>query len=195
MDTGRDTPSRPDSTTEPVAPAAADAAPDSSHDIVTRFLADSDVPCPRCGYNLRGVEQPVCPECGEALSLTISRQSTVGLRDGDFRLFFLLGFGWPFLAGILNGVRALRQAHAIATFYGTRTNYFGSGWDAVEWTVWLRISWSVYLTVAGLVGLIVTWRYWSRPCPVQRRNKLTHTCLFVFFVYLAWHAVWFFVEL
>lgn len=28
-----------------------------------------DVPCPRCGYNLRDMEHSVCPECGDALEL------------------------------------------------------------------------------------------------------------------------------
>ena len=28
--------------------------------------ADQDVPCARCGYNLRGIELPRCPECGLA---------------------------------------------------------------------------------------------------------------------------------
>jgi hypothetical protein len=32
----------------------------------TRFLAEHDVPCPRCGYNLRGLGEPLCPECGAA---------------------------------------------------------------------------------------------------------------------------------
>jgi hypothetical protein len=28
------------------------------------IFADQDVPCPRCGYNLRGLVEPRCPECG-----------------------------------------------------------------------------------------------------------------------------------
>jgi hypothetical protein len=32
----------------------------------TEYLARHDVPCPSCGYNLRGLEKPVCPECGLA---------------------------------------------------------------------------------------------------------------------------------
>lgn len=36
------------------------------------FLAERDVPCPGCGYNLRGLESPACPECNEALELRIT---------------------------------------------------------------------------------------------------------------------------
>ena len=28
------------------------------------YLSDKDVPCADCGYHLRGLEMPVCPECG-----------------------------------------------------------------------------------------------------------------------------------
>jgi hypothetical protein len=33
------------------------------------FLADRDVPCPGCGYNLRGLPSDRCPECHAALSV------------------------------------------------------------------------------------------------------------------------------
>jgi hypothetical protein len=36
---------------------------------LTRYLADRDQPCPRCSYNLRGINGERCPECGEALEL------------------------------------------------------------------------------------------------------------------------------
>ena len=34
-----------------------------------RYLADRDLPCPKCTYNLRGVSGERCPECGEALRI------------------------------------------------------------------------------------------------------------------------------
>ena len=180
----------------PAPAAAASTTPRSADlELLTTYLAAHDVPCPRCAYNLRGVELDVCPECGESLSLKLSRESTIGLRDGDYRLFFLIGFGWPCLAGIMNTTRTLRQAHAVASYYNLRSSIFRSWWDTMDWGTWLRLGWSVYLTVAGLIGLIVVWRHWSRPCTYDRRSKLTQTCLFVFGVYLAWHVVWFFIEL
>jgi hypothetical protein len=41
------------------------------HDILLKFLADRDVPCPQCGYNLRNLVSDVCPECGERLALGV----------------------------------------------------------------------------------------------------------------------------
>lgn len=43
--------------------------------VLQQFLADRDVPCPHCGYNLRGLQASVCPECKHDLQLKL---------DGDF---------------------------------------------------------------------------------------------------------------
>lgn len=39
------------------------------------FLAENDVPCPnpKCGFNLRGLKDAMCPECKESLNLTVRR--------------------------------------------------------------------------------------------------------------------------
>jgi hypothetical protein len=39
-----------------------------------RFLQERDQPCPRCGYNLRNLTTPACPECRESLRLTVGVQ-------------------------------------------------------------------------------------------------------------------------
>ncbi len=38
---------------------------------VILFLRERDVPCPLCGYNLRGLMTPRCPECGREIRLSI----------------------------------------------------------------------------------------------------------------------------
>ena len=40
-------------------------------DLLLRFVHERDVLCPRCGYNLRNLTHPVCPECREPLSLKV----------------------------------------------------------------------------------------------------------------------------
>ena len=40
-------------------------------ELLAAFLADRDVQCPRCGYNLRGITSGRCPECGDPLELRV----------------------------------------------------------------------------------------------------------------------------
>ena len=35
------------------------------------FLRDHEAACPVCGYNLKALTRPVCPECGQDLMLTV----------------------------------------------------------------------------------------------------------------------------
>ncbi|MGA2499887.1 MAG: hypothetical protein ABSH20_19290 [Tepidisphaeraceae bacterium] len=40
-------------------------------DFLRQFLADRDMPCPSCGYNLRSLQSSRCPECGDELKLVV----------------------------------------------------------------------------------------------------------------------------
>jgi hypothetical protein len=44
-------------------------------ELLRAFLAESDAPCPVCGYNLRGLREAACPECGDPLELALSRRA------------------------------------------------------------------------------------------------------------------------
>lgn len=46
-------------------------APSDEGELLNAFLADRDVPCPRCGYNLRMLVGRRCPECGDELTLRV----------------------------------------------------------------------------------------------------------------------------
>ena len=35
------------------------------------FLREHDASCPLCGYNLKALTRPICPECGQELVLTV----------------------------------------------------------------------------------------------------------------------------
>ena len=45
------------------------------------FLAERDVPCPRCGTNLRGLARRECPACGLELSEWRLRPRGIGARQ------------------------------------------------------------------------------------------------------------------
>ena len=51
--------------------AAADAPDDDAGRLLLGYVRGRDVECPKCGYNLRNLTRPVCPECREELRLTV----------------------------------------------------------------------------------------------------------------------------
>ena len=40
-------------------------------ELLKQLLALREIPCPVCGYNLRGIESDKCPECGAKLDLRV----------------------------------------------------------------------------------------------------------------------------
>ena len=49
----------------------AGTAPAGQAPLLNAYLAERDVPCPRCGYNLRSLAGERCPECGDQLTLRV----------------------------------------------------------------------------------------------------------------------------
>ena len=76
----------------PTVPAAGGRA----REMLLEFLREQEAPCPVCGYNLKALTRPVCPECGLELVLAV----------GAARL----RFGWLFAAvapGFFSGIAAV----------------------------------------------------------------------------------------
>lgn len=71
----------------------------SGTDHLLGFLRDHDAPCPVCGYNLRNLTVPTCPECQHALELTVG---VTGLRIGLF-IATLAPFMFSGMAGLALG--------------------------------------------------------------------------------------------
>ena len=72
------------------------AAAGSAQEMLLEFLRVHEAPCPVCGYNLKALTRPVCPECGHELVLAV----------GAARL----RFGWLFAAvapGFFSGIAAI----------------------------------------------------------------------------------------
>jgi len=61
----------PATTASPLHPDPAPAALSSEERHLLAYLRDRDAACPLCGYNLRALTLPRCPECGKALKLTV----------------------------------------------------------------------------------------------------------------------------
>ncbi len=77
--------------------------------LLTAFLAERDVPCPRCGYNLHGLTNGRCPECGDYLRLQVRSAEP---RLGAFITLVLvsgIGLGGSTLFGVLATVHAPRN--------------------------------------------------------------------------------------
>ena len=109
-------------------------APSTEADLLAAFLAGRDVPCPRCGYNLRELSGSRCPECGEQLTLCVNlvepRQAAliagvIALAAG-FGLNGLLLIYWV----VMDRMRGLDEF-----FY---CNAFGAAVEGVALAVWLR---------------------------------------------------------
>ena len=83
-------------------------------DFLVDWLAHRDTPCPACGYNLRGLVGPTCPECGRGLRLGVSlSEQVLGawiatlvalLLPAGFGLYLMVVWSVMFLK---NGVRVL----------------------------------------------------------------------------------------
>jgi hypothetical protein len=85
-----------DESAEQFAQAPQAPATTRAEHLLLEFLREHEAPCPVCGYNLKALTRPVCPECGQELVLAV----------GAARL----RFGWLFAAvapGFFSGIAAI----------------------------------------------------------------------------------------
>ena len=73
--------------------------------LLIEFLAERSVACPVCGYDLRLLQRPECPECGEAIALRIMPRE-------------------PHLAAFLTGLIGLAVAAGPSTLFALIVGYF-----------------------------------------------------------------------
>ena len=85
--------------------------PDNATDMLRIFLAERDVACPACAYNLRALTTTRCPECNQELKLQ------VGLAEPRIAWFItgLVGVGMGF------------GFSALLVLYGVYHGFFTSG--------------------------------------------------------------------
>lgn len=68
------------------------------------WLRDRDAACPLCGYNLRALQTPRCPECGQALCLSVALAQPHLKAWITLLVFSCLaaGVGFPLWIGVLS---------------------------------------------------------------------------------------------
>jgi hypothetical protein len=129
--------------------------PDS--DLVRMHLAFRDVPCPHCGYNLRGLAAAQCPECSTLLRLTIAPDDSatwpVGLALTILVLHSIL-FALATIVGLANdgGVLTVIPAGlAAVSFLGVIK---ANGPSAVRWALWMFLVDSLLVVSMALLPLL-----------------------------------------
>lgn len=109
---------------------------------LTAFLADHDVPCIRCGYNLRCLTTNRCPECGVPFVLFDGR--LVFRTEAFTGAWASLAFGLILGAGV-----------AASAAMGGKAN----GWPAV---VWVAVGGVLTAFAVGLAILVLERRAFYR---------------------------------
>jgi len=141
----------------------------ASPELLKAYLETNDAPCPVCGYNLRGVELAVCPECNAPIELIVGSQED---RLGAW-LFAMLAFAMALGFDVVIG--AMMVLSVIMT----------SGEDASA--IFLMISLvTLSLTSVGMLWvLVVRKRDWMRMARHKQWKFAWGIFLGVFFMHLS----------
>jgi uncharacterized protein YneF (UPF0154 family) len=145
--------------------------------------------CWECGYSLRGLETPRCPECGRAFNPNDPTTMNMGIAVGPVKRWLMRPPGWPLY--LLTGVAAVVSVWAAAapTPAGAFVDVLGSPddwsglaqdvgspygrflWAALLWTILLG-AWIVRRVARGITVLRLSkqkapafayWRRWLCP--------------------------------
>ena len=161
----------------PIAPApGTQTAPIDADGLLLDFVRDRDTACPRCGYNVRNLTKPVCPECEEPLLLK------VGGRTYPVR--WLLATVAPgIFTGVTSGIMAV--IFLIALIVGPPSPFFVP--------LGVILTGSFFLVSAAVAGAIILWsrRFIRQPQPRQVMWAVLlwviHLC--AFFIFLGYAVV------
>jgi len=129
----------------------ADRQPADGDKLLFEYVRDRDAACPLCGYNLRDLSTPTCPECREALSLT------VGFRKPRF--------GWLIVAitpGLFSGICA---ALLMIPLVGS---LFFSASSPAPWPIWSVDAFGWLSGVSALVLVKYRYAFLRQPQAAQR---------------------------
>ena len=134
------------------------------------FLRDHDAACPLCGYNLRTLGRPVCPECGQELVLTVGAARVrlgwlmaavaPGFFSGIAAVFLLVPIVVPPVFGngrislMLIGTDLFGWCSGLFAIIlaAKRHRFLASPRSAQRW--WALGIWLVHVAALGLVFLV-----------------------------------------
>ncbi len=157
---------------QPISPGDQTAPMDADR-LLLDFVRDRDAACPRCGYNVRNLTKPVCPECEEPLLLK------VGGRTYPVR--WLIATVAPgIFTGVTSGIMAV--IFLIALIVAGAPEPFFVPLDVI-------LTGSFFLVSAAVAGAIIIWsrRFVRQPQPRQVMWAVLlwviHLC--AFFIFLA----------
>ncbi len=123
----------------------------SARSLLQEYLSDRDEPCPRCGYNLRRLQNDTCPECGDALTIRVGLveprlgafiTTLVALSVGTGAALLLAVVGifeaptnwWTGLAGIALLILLVFAGTGLAIALALRTTYRRAT-SGVQWLI------------------------------------------------------------
>ena len=140
---------------------SAGTATNRREELLLEFLREFDAPCPTCGYNVKGLNRPFCPECNQELKLTI----------GVSRL----RLGWLFVA-VLPGFFA-----GIAGFFLAVPTVAISVEDGV--IVWPFAAFTLFCWCSGLFAIVLAFRKRNRFI-AQPRSRQRWIVLAIWLIHL-----------
>jgi len=132
----------------------ADPQPADGDTLLLEFVRDRDAPCPMCGYNLRNLPTPICPECREPLSLT------VGVRKPRFG-WFVVAITPGFFSGIC---AAMMLIPLVGSLYSPN--------GPAPWPVWALDAFGWLSGLAALVLVRYRYAFLRLPQTVQRGSAV-----------------------
>jgi hypothetical protein len=148
---------------------------------LVRWIADRDVGCPVCGYNLRAVPVATCPECGGPLRLSVT---STRIRLGPWLtavIAFSLATGFDAVVTVLMLIPILLEGvprsviPMVAVLFGTIAGLGIASGSGIAWLIVKRGSWNrlsyrrqwidavaifaIVFVVHGIVGLVIAGLY------------------------------------
>jgi hypothetical protein len=138
----------------------------SDAELLKAYLADRDVPCPGCGYSLKGCVAEACPECGHAVTLAIGDTFWTRPRLRLLRYSLLI-------LGVTSAITVVEGLYGLITWGPT-------AWPGTATVVWWGVFFVSHITaLVAYCGALWRTRYPTKVGARPRMNSALTTALAV----------------